>query len=145
MKQTSKSIGLLIVIIMAALFFSIVCAIVLQIFHATKTSSDRSSDETMALNCAQSIGAIYLSDEEFYGAIETYYGEPLGVDNHMFFDEDMKLTDKENAVFAVYLDVRIKTETEVGELQELVITVSKEDEKLSELTMQKYVGKAVGA
>lgn len=91
MKQRSKSIGLLIELIVSILVFSISCAILLQIFFSAKKSSANAYKSTQALSCAQSLADQFRVEGSMALALQTAPGGAvveLEENTYVFFFDD---------------------------------------------------------
>ncbi len=91
MKQRTKSIGLLIELIVSILVFSVSCAILLQIFFPLKKGSATAYESTQALSCAQSLADQFRVEGSMALALQSAPGGTvveIEEDTYVFFFDD---------------------------------------------------------
>ena len=91
MKQRTKSIGLLIELIVSILVFSVSCAILLQIFFSAKKGSATAYESTQALSCAQSLADQFRVEGSMALALQSAPGGTvveIEEDTYVFFFDD---------------------------------------------------------
>lgn len=135
MRGRSRATGLLLEIIMTLLFFSIACAMLVQIFVYTKSVAIESDDKTRALICAQNIAEHFSAEAPMEGQADVTQPGAYTI----YFDNDMVPCDEADSVFTALVDVSSYLYG-VGDMDTALISVSKNGSPLIEITVDKYKG-----
>jgi len=138
MRGRSRATGLLLEIIMTLLFFSIACAMLIQIFAYTKSVSIESDDKTRALVCAQNIAEHFSADAPLEGQADVNQPGSYTI----YFDSNMLPCEERDSVFTANVDVSSYMYG-VGDMDTALISVSKNGTPLLEITVDKYRGGTV--
>lgn len=143
MRHSTRTYGMLVEIVMSVVSFSIICVIVLQIFTETMSASQVNREKSMALNCAQSVVAIYRSDNNFRDTLSLQYGEALLTESDakhtIMFDENMRPCSPSKAAFEAQVRITQVEATNAGILTRVQVVVHKGKLLLVELNADKYV------
>ncbi|CAB1239806.1 protein of unknown function [Ruminococcaceae bacterium BL-4] len=142
MKSHSKSVGLLIEISISILFFSLFCAIALQLFVHAKTMSENSVLKTKAMNCAQSVADLFRSNEDFDELIKEQYPNASILQNQIVIslDKDMQPTSSDSGTYQLTASLN-EEQNETGIMKIAQISVHSESTSLCSLETKKYFSK----
>lgn len=139
MKSRSKSVGLLIEISISVLFFSLFCAIALQLFVHAKTLSQNSVLKTKAMGCAQSVADLFRSNEDFDELIKEQYPNASILQDQIviLLDKDMQPTSSDSGAYRLIASLN-EEQTETGIMKTAQISVHSESTSLCSLETKKY-------
>ena len=137
----TRKTGLLIEILLSILIFSIACAVVLQIFVASKQDSVDTLEQTQAANCAQSLAEIFRANPVEPALLSAFYAQEIDSADHtytLWFDQDMLPCESSAATYSAKIIVEEK-QSSAGTLYCADITIWKNDEQLYALQAEKYL------
>ena len=141
-QQQTKTVGLLIEIILSAAFFPIISAVILQIFMQTQTVGKDSRDKASAMALTQSIADMYISRQDFDSMLEVQYENALLIEKDNRYtinlDDDINPSEKEAGDCFVSIDLSEVKKTSAGTLSRAKIQVEKQGDVLFELSVDKY-------
>lgn len=142
MKGRSKSVGLLIEISISILFFSLFCAIALQLFVHAKTMSENSVLKTKAMSCAQSVADLFRSNEDFDELIKGQYPNASILQDQIviLLDKDMQPTSSDSGTYQLTASLD-EEQAETGIMKTAQISVHSESASLCSLETKKYFSK----
>ena len=146
MKSHAKSVGLLIEISISVLFFSLFCAIALQLFVYAKTLSQNSVLKTKAMGCAQSVADLFRSNEDFHELIKEQYPTASIFQDQIVIslDKDMQPTSSDSGTYRLTASLNEK-QTETGIMKSAQISVCSENTSLCSLETKKYFPREAGS
>ena len=141
MKQNAGTTGLLFEIIISTVFFSIICVVVLQMFIHAQELGRHSRDKSEAMALAQSIGEMFLSQQDFDAMLESRYGNALIREPGVYsitLDCDMSPVMQHNHSVMAEVNVCDIRRSDAGTLRRAVVSVEKFGTVLFELTVYRY-------
>jgi hypothetical protein len=148
MNASSKTVGLMIEIILATVFFASICCVVLQLLLQAQKLEQYSRDKSAAVACAQSIGDIFRSrtshtPQDFDLMMHLCYGEALVKQEDqryiIYLDERMRPYQQEagSSCFASVTLEDVKS-APAGIMSRVSIQVEKQGTVLFELSVDRY-------
>ena len=140
-RKSSGTIGLLIEIMLSTLFFSIICVIVLQLFIHARGLEQSSRDKSEAMALAQSLGSMFLSQQDLDELLYGSYGNTLIRGESGFninLTDDLTPTAQADSAATAEIEVSIINSSDAGTLHRADISIEKHDTILFELSVYKY-------
>ncbi len=125
-------------LIVAILFFSLAAAVCVRLFVKSHTLEQDSVSLTHAVNAASSAADIFRSQNDVYSFLKEQFpkGEKTETGYAYYYDEHWKLCSASEGCFTVQFST-----ADASDLLKGTITVTKGNELLYELTVQKYIPK----
>ena len=142
MKQSSKTAGLLLEIIISIVFLSCICVVTLQLFYTTQQAARYSGDKSSAIHLAQSVGDMFLSRGDFEILLADQYGDALLVEDAgeyvICLDENLNPAANKKGDCFVVVRLTSAEPTKAGVMRNVLIQVQKQDEFLFDLEVSRY-------
>ena len=142
MKQSSKTAGLLLEIILSIVFLACICVVTLQLFLNAQQTAQYSKDKSGAIHLAQSIGDMFQSRGDFEVLLKDRYTGALLTEEKgkykICLDEDMNPSEDGKSDCFLRVEITNAEATKVGYMNNLFIQVQKQDEVLFDFKLNMY-------
>lgn len=150
MNRHSRSAGLLLEIIIAILFFSVICAITLRVFAKSREMSRDSLELAVTSAAAQSVAEKFRADHNYLEYVQPYAS--INEKHYYYYDQNMEPAIQQESAYIMQF-ILTAEESGGGTLYTAHITVSRGNvmpeafmlaEPVCSYEVSKYIGEAAG-